>query len=410
MTDPTPPRLDVRLLAGRRLDPVPECYGRHVTRPRLAWIESGSRLECLWVAFALLNLAAMLVIIELRYGQGWETVPFHFIYVSFTILYGFRAWRGRATLLGILFVTLTTGAATAYGIFRNWEDPPELTEVPLMSLMFVAMVYHVRRRQQAQAVAEALASEREGDVARKSAFLSDAAHELLTPITIGRGHLELLRRTPRAGADELEATHEIVLGELGRMERVINRLLLLESAGGGAPGRRERVDMAALMTRTFQRWQGTADRDWRMGELPRTAVAADADQVTLALDALIENAVQHTAERGLIEIGAVVQAETLCIRVRDGGDGIPAEACARVFERFYRVDGGRSRRHGGVGLGLAIVKAIAEAHRGGVSVRSSPGAGSTFELRLPAAPSAGNEPVPAAADGLDHSLGLELAP
>jgi signal transduction histidine kinase len=381
-----------------------------VTRPRLAWIESGSRLEYIWVAFALLNLAAMLVIIELRYGQGWETVPFHFIYVSFTILYGFRAWRGRLTLLGILFVTLTTGAATAFGISRNWEDPPELTEVPLMSLMFVAMVYHVRRRQQAQAVAEALASERERDVARKSAFLSDAAHELLTPITIGRGHLELLRRTPRAGADELQATHEIVLGELGRMERVINRLLLLESAGAGAPGRRERVDMGALLTRTFQRWKGTADRDWRMGALPRVPVAADADQITLALDALIENAVQHTAEGGLIEIGAAAQAGLLCIGVRDGGDGIPEDACARVFERFYRVDGGRSRRHGGVGLGLAIVKAIAEAHGGDVSVRSRPGAGSTFELRLPVARSARDEPVPAAADGLDHRLGLELAP
>lgn len=381
-----------------------------MTRPRLAWIESGSRLEYIWVAFALLNLAAMLAIIELRYGQGWETVPFHFIYVSFTILYGFRAWRGRVTLLGILFVTVTTGVVTAFGISRNWEEPPELTEVPLMSLMFVAMVYHVRRRQQAQAVAEALAWERERDVARKSAFLSDAAHELLTPITIGRGHLELLRRTPRAGPDEQEATYDIVLGELGRMERVINRLLLLESAGGGAPGRREWVDMCALLTRTFQRWQGTADRDWRMGDLPRIEVAADADQVTLALDALIENAVQHTGERDLIEIGAVVGVGALRIHVRDSGDGIPEEACARVFERFYRVDGGRSRRHGGVGLGLAIVKAIADAHGGGVSVRSSPGAGSTFELRLPAARSAGNEPVPAAADGLDHSLGLELAP
>ena len=154
-----------------------------MTRPRRAWIESGSRLEYVWVAFAVLNLAAMLAIIEVRYGQGWETVPFHFIYVSFTILYGFRAWRGRATLLGILFVTISTGVVTAFGIHRNWEEPPELTEVPLMTLMFVAMVYHVHRRQQAQAVAEALAAERERDVERKSAFLSDASHELLTPIT-----------------------------------------------------------------------------------------------------------------------------------------------------------------------------------------------------------------------------------
>jgi two-component system, OmpR family, sensor kinase len=382
-----------------------------VTGPRLAWIESGSRLEYVWVAFAVLNLAAMLAIIEIRYGQGWETVPFHFIYVSFTILYGFRAWRGRATLLGILFVTISTGVVTAFGIHRNWEEPPELTEVPLMSLMFVAMVYHVRRRQQAQAVAEALAADRERDVERKSAFLSDASHELLTPITIGRGHLELLSRNPRPEPEELAETTGIVLGELGRMERVINRLLLLESAGGAAaPGSRERVDAAALLTRTFQRWRSTADRDWRLGDLPPGTISVDADQLTLALDALIENAVQHTEEGGMIVIGAVAERGALRIRIGDSGDGIPEEARRRVFDRFYRVDGGHSRRHGGVGLGLAIVRAIAEAHGGTVSVHSRPGAGSMFEVRLPGLRSAGDEPVAASADGLDHGLGFELAP
>jgi signal transduction histidine kinase len=382
-----------------------------VTRPRLAWIESGSRLEYVWVAFAVLNLAAMLAIIEIRYGQGWETVPFHFIYVSFTILYGFRAWRGRATLLGILFVTISTGVVTAYGIHRSWEEPPEMTEVPLMTLMFIAMVYHVRRRQQAQAVAEALAADRERDVERKSAFLSDASHELLTPITIGRGHLELLSRSPRPEPAELAETTEIVLGELGRMERVINRLLLLESAGGAAsPRSRERVDATALLTRTFQRWRSTADRDWRLGDLPPGTISVDADQLTLALDALIENAVQHTEEGGMIVIGAVAERGTLRIRIGDSGDGIPEEARRKVFDRFYRVDGGRSRRHGGVGLGLAIVKAIAEAHGGSVSVHSRPGAGSMFEVRLPGLRSAGDEPVAAPADGLDHGLGFELAP
>ena len=382
-----------------------------MTRPRLAWIESGSRLEYVWVAFAVLNLAAMLAIIEIRYGQGWETVPFHFIYVSFTILYGFRAWRGRATLLGILFVTISTGVVTAYGIHRNWEEPPELTEVPLMTLMFLAMVYHVHRRQQAQAVAEALAAERERDVERKSAFLSDASHELLTPITIGRGHLELLGRSPHPQPAELAETTEIVLGELGRMERVINRLLLLESAGGAAaPGSRERVDAAALLTRTFQRWRSTADRDWRLGDLPPGTISIDSDQLTLALDALIENAVQHTDDGGMIVIGAVAEGGALRIRVGDSGDGIPEEARRRVFDRFYRVDGGRSRRHGGVGLGLAIVKAIAEARGGSVSVYSRPGAGSMFEVRLPGLRSAGDEPVAAPADGLDHGLGFELAP
>jgi len=381
-----------------------------VGRLLVRWLESGTRLEYAWVAFAFLNLAAMLAIIELRFGQGWETVPFHFIYVSFTILYGFRAWRGRATLAGITFVTISTGAMTAFGIHRNWEEPPEFTEVPLMSLMFVAMVYHVRRRQQAQAVAEALAAERERDLERKSAFLSDASHELLTPITIGRGHLDLLQREERPTKSDVDEASEIVLGELGRMERVINRLLLLESAGAALPQTLERVTASDLVNDTFQRWRSTADREWVLGDMPPGTVAIDRDQIMLALDALVENAVQHTRPGRLIEIGAAARAGMLRIQVRDGGDGIPAQARARVFDRFYRVDGARNRRHGGVGLGLAIVKAIVESHGGRVSVESRVGEGSTFEVALPGLRSAGNEPVPAPADGLDHGLGFELAP
>jgi signal transduction histidine kinase len=381
-----------------------------VGRLLVRWLESGTRLEYAWVAFAFLNLAAMLAIIELRFGQGWETVPFHFIYVSFTILYGFRAWRGRATLAGITFVTISTGAMTAFGIHRNWEEPPEFTEVPLMSLMFVAMVYHVRRRQQAQAVAEALAAERERDLERKSAFLSDASHELLTPITIGRGHLDLLQREERPTKSDVDEASEIVLGELGRMERVINRLLLLESAGAALPQTLERVTASDLVNDTFQRWRSTADREWVLGDMPPGTVAIDRDQIMLALDALVENAVQHTRPGRPIEIGAAARAGVLRIRVRDGGDGIPAQARARVFDRFYRVDGARNRRHGGVGLGLAIVKAIVESHGGRVSVESRVGEGSTFEVALPGLRSAGNEPVPAPADGLDHGLGFELAP
>jgi signal transduction histidine kinase len=363
-----------------------------VGRLLVRWLESGTRLEFAWIVFAILNLVAMLAIIELRFGQGWETVPFHFIYVSFTLLYGFRAWRGRATLAGIAFVTISTGAVTAFGIHRSWESPPEFTEVPLMSLMF-----------------EALAAERERDLERKSVFLSDASHELLTPITIGRGHLDLLRREQHPTKTDVDETSAIVLGELGRMERVISRLLLLESTD--AAGRTvERVAAADLVTQTFLRWRGTADRDWQLGDAPPGAVAVDRDQIMLALDALVENAVQHTRPGGPIAIGAAADGGMLRIRIRDDGDGIPTEAQARVFDRFYRVDGARNRRHGGVGLGLAIVKAIVESHGGRVSVSSRQGNGSTFEIALPGLRSAGDQPVPAAADGFDHGLGLEFAP
>ena len=116
----------------------------------------------------------------------------------------------------------------------------------------------------------------------------------MTPITIGRGHLELLQREPGAGPAEVSETCDVVLGELGRMERVINRLLLLESADATAPKTFERVEADEVVTEVFQRWRGTADREWILGDVPRGTVAADRDQLMLALDALVENAIQHT--------------------------------------------------------------------------------------------------------------------
>ena len=308
-------------------------------------------------------------------------------------------------------MTISTGAVTAFGIHRNWESPPEFTEVPLMSLMFVAMVYHVRRRQQAQAVAEALAAERERDLERKSVFLSDASHELLTPITIGRGHLELLRRdrqpdAGRGGRDVRRWCSASSAGWSGSSTGSCCSSRPTPPARGRSSGSRRPISSRRRSSAGGARPTATGT----LGAAPPGTVAVDLDQLTLALDALVENAVQHTRPGQPIEIALPPPPARLRIRVRDGGDGIPAAAQARVFDRFYRVDGSRNRRHGGVGLGLAIVKAIAEAHGGGVSVHSVPGEGSTFELRLPGLRSAGDEPVSAPADGLDHGLGLELAP
>ncbi len=372
---------------------------------------SGSRLEYAWVAFAVANLGAMGAIIDAHIGgPGWETVPFHFIYISFALLYGFRAWQQRGTVVGILFVTLSTGVLTLIGIHAGWEGTAEFSEVPLMSLMFLAMVYHVRRRQQAIAIAEALAAERARDLERQSQFVSDASHELLTPITIGRGHLEVLAREPDISRPELDETCQIVLEELDRMSRVIGRLLLLESAGSEGPGVVSPLDAAALVTGFHVRWAGTAEREWSLGEVAAGTIRADSDQLTLALDALVENAVQHTAPGAEIAVSSFASGGELVIRVRDAGTGMAADELPRIFDRFYRIDRGRNRRHGGAGLGLAIVKAIVEAHGGRVTVTSRPGTGSTFEVHLPGLRSAGNEPVAATPDGLDHRLGLELAP
>ena len=111
----------------------------------------------------------------------------------------------------------------------------------------------------------------------------------------------------------------------------------------------------------------------------------DQDRLTLALDALIENAVGHTDPDGQIELSTRREGDEIVFAVKDSGSGIPAHEIGQIFDRFTRVGKGRSRETGGFGLGLAVVKAIAEAHHGSVRVRSTVGLGSVFELILPLA-------------------------
>jgi signal transduction histidine kinase len=366
------------------------------------------RIEIAWVAFAVANLGAMLALIDFNGPHGWETVPFHFIYVSFTVLFGYRMWKRNGTVAGITFVTLASGLVTLMAIHRNREDWAELTEVPLMGLMFVAMVYHVRRRQAAVAESDRLAGDLRLALDRQREFVSNASHELLTPITIARGHIDLVRRYHAAGNDDVTTACDTVVGELERMQRLIDQLLLIE--GAPTPGflLQRDVSLPEFMRDLHQRWHRAAPRDWRLGPVPHLSVSIDADRMTIALDELLENAVRHTARDDRITISAQRRDSTVAFSVADTGSGIPPAVQDRVFERFYRVDGDRNRRTGGAGLGLSLVRAVAEAHGGRVAVTGNGGGGSEFTIVIPAVPN-GAVPSPDAATGVDAHAGVRVA-
>jgi signal transduction histidine kinase len=374
------------------------------------WLFVGDRIDYAWLVFAIANLAAMAALVELDGPHGLETVPFHFVYVSFTILYGFRAWRAGRVVAGITFVALSTGLMTLLAIHAGREDWAELTEVPLMTLMFLAMVFHVRRRQQATATAERLAADLRENLDRQRGFVSDASHELLTPITIGRGHLEVLERLPQPSRDDIDDAITVVIGELDRMDRVISRLLLLESAS--TPGFVTPVaePITGFLQELFHRWVGTGGRTWQLSAIAPGTVPLDRDRMMLAMDALLENAVRHTQPGGTIAIGADHHGDQLELSVSDDGDGVPPEAQSRVFDRFYRVDRSRNRRVGGAGLGLSIVRAVVTAHGGSVSLSGGAGHGTRVSVLLPGFRSTGEQPVPAATHSLDANAGLELTP
>jgi len=166
------------------------------------------------------------------------------------------------------------------------------------------------------------------------------------------------------------------------MRRLASRMMLLAATDSPDFLHVTRVDVADFLMETVHRWSQTRRR-WSLGTLAEASVPADEDRLTLALDALIENAVDHTGPDSRIELSARCDGENVILAVTDSGPGIPAAEIGRIFGRFTRVDPGRSRQAGGFGLGLAVVKAIAEAHGGSVEVRSTLGRGSVFELILP---------------------------
>ncbi len=338
------------------------------------WPTRDRWIDVAWVLFSLANLAAM------QLAPDWETVPFHFIWVSLTLLYGFRVWRVPPTLGVLAAVMITTGLLISIDIAKGAQPLGELTEVPLMAGMFLAMVWHARRRLTAMQEIERISTANLRLVERGRRFVQDASHELRTPITVALGHAELIQRTSTDPTIAEDAG--VIADELMRLRRLADRLLLLagtEDPGFLNPGP---VDLEAIVIDCVRRWTATRRR-WLLGTAEEAIVLADEDRLSLALDALIENAVNHTKEEDTIEVAVHRWNRTAVVSVRDTGTGIPAADLDRIFDRFARADPGRSRHTGGAGLGLSIVRAIVEAHRGTVRVESIEGAGTTFEVSLP---------------------------
>jgi signal transduction histidine kinase len=346
-------------------------------------------VEILWGLFAALNILVIVVLLR------WETIPFHFVWVSLTIVYGFRVWRLRSTLVVLAVVMALTGLALAFTVIRGHERLDELAEVPLMAAMFLAMVWHALRRQTAAEEVRRLADSEHRLLEAQREFVSDASHELRTPITIARGHVELIRNSglkPQAEADA-----EVVLDELGRLSRLSERLLILAAAEHPGFLSIENTDIGSLIAGVDRRWQGAAARSWQVRVTDQGTVPLDRERFEIALDAVIENAVKATEDGDPILIEARRLGGDLIVEVTDRGAGIPGDQLGRIFDRFSRADPGRARGGGGTGLGLPVARAIARSHGGDLSAESALGRGSVLRFRMP-----GFEPLMAVDPALSH--------
>ena len=376
---PLHPAAAVTSRAGRLRQLASTWSGQASTWTRSSWVDIA------WVAFVAINLAAM------RLLPAWQTIPFLAIWVSLTVIYGFRLWRIQPTILTLVAVTIATGGIIGVQVLKGQQDADYLAEVPLIALMFLVMVWHGRRR--LAATEERLVAMEEVQrvsqenlrlLKQQRRFLQDASHELGTPITVALGHAELIERAVTNPVVAEDA--RVVTDELMRLRRLSTRMLLLASAEGPDFLHLTPVPVESVVVEALDRW-GHTPRHWRLGPVAETTVLGDRDRLAVALDALLENAVAHTSPGDRIEVGARVEEDAVVLAVTDSGCGIQAADLQRIFQRFARAEPHRSRA-GGLGLGLAIVQAIAEAHGGSVRVQSTFGHGSKFEVLLPLAPAA----------------------
>jgi signal transduction histidine kinase len=275
-------------------------------------------------------------------------------------------------------------------VARSALRPAVVAVVPLTAAMFWAMAWHLRRRMTADAV---VGAENARLLATQRRFLQDASHQLRTPITIALGHAELLAR--QLADHPARRDIAVVVGELNRLRRLSERLLLIAACENPDFLLEEPVPLEQFAIEVLHRWRPAAARSWQLGQLDLVTVSADRERLGLAVDALLENAVRFTSEGDVIRLSVITDGfeRTARLVVEDAGSGIPAGEVAHIFERF--ATGSGPNGHRGTGLGLTLVLAIARGHGGDVRAHSEAGQGSTFEIVLPMAARSGSDPADA---------------
>lgn len=329
-----------------------------------------------WVAgaFCLLMLALMFTF------PGEETIPFHLLFLALALVYGIQMWSLRVVWSIIAVTALASGLAMTLHWQQGHFEAAELIEVPLMPALLLAMVWHARRRAEAQQQVASMADERAVNLERQREFLRDACHAIRTPVTIARGHLDLAESgvTDAAAVDDLT----VVRAQLDRMTRLSSRLLAMAELDQGDSLVVHPVDLAELLRGIGAQWAKSVARRWQFHIRDTGEVRIAEDWIGQTVDALLENAVRATRIDDTIRISCWVADGWAHLEVADSGPGIPEADRERVFDRFWHkptADG-----QAGTGLGLSTVRSVVMAHGGATSVGRAPEGGAVVHVTLPA--------------------------
>ena len=215
---------------------------------------------------------------------------------------------------------------------------------------------------------------------KQEVFVSDASHELKTPIAIIKSYAQLLERRGKSHPEVFDEAVEAIDSESDRMQQLVEQMLLLAKNKEAAP--HETIELVTLIEKVMLTFKKAYDREIKFSyEVSSAETMGNVDQIEQVIYILLDNAIKYS--KGDIHVMLFVQANVVQIKVMDKGEGMPPEDEQLIFNRFYRVDKSRARASGGTGLGLSIAKTITELHGGTISVKSIQGEGSTFTIELP---------------------------
>ncbi len=215
--------------------------------------------------------------------------------------------------------------------------------------------------------------------ARQRGFVSDASHELRSPLTAIRGQIEVLARDPEPDAADVRRVEAATLAELARVERLVDELLALARLDEGAGAARRELDAAAFLREAVLAAPGEA----AVGALAAGRIEGDPEMIGRVIRNLVENARRHAGPAGTVRVSSTAVDGRLRVDVDDDGPGIPPAERQRVFDRFHRSEAARARASGGAGLGLAIAREIVVAHGGSIRAEGSPLGGARVSFELP---------------------------
>jgi signal transduction histidine kinase len=278
-------------------------------------------------------------------------------------------------------------AATGAILVVHWQQEllpsDELAEILLMPMILGAMVWHARRRVVALRQLEQLANKERDRRMREHEFARDTSHALRTPLTIARGHIELIQQGDVS--DLVRQDAGVALEELDRIGRMASRLLAIAELERPDALSLRSVDVATMVRDTHSRWAASVTRNWSLEAPPELSALIDEDVLRVVVDALIENAVAITTPDDHVQLICRAVHGGVMIGVADSGPGINPEDIRRVFQRFWRSAGKRE----GTGLGLSYVKAAAEAHGGRAFAMRSTFGGALVACEIPFGPDSG---------------------